>query len=145
MTGVEQNAGTERFVVGKEARNLCVDPSNVDANAKLHFEQRYDVRNGADAEAEALPEFRSVLLGLSLYITPQDGPFRRIVPNVFDTQKVLQLDFSLRKIRHQFSGCITGSVTRAEDFPKSRGQVDLYSFVTQKGVYRSAVKLCQLL
>ncbi len=145
MVRVEQYARSERFVVGEQSGNAAVEPPDVHPDAKLQLKQRHHVGHGPHSKAQAVSQFRGVLLGLRLHIAGKKRTLGRIVLRALDAQKVLQLYFGLREIRQQVGGLSGGGIFRVEHLPKAGSQVDVHGLLTQQGIDRRAVGLGEFL
>src|SRR5437870_107592 len=139
MTGVQEDAGAKRVVVGEEARDVAVEPSNIDTNAEVEFKQLYDVFNGADAEAHPLAEVGRILLGLHADVAAQDGSLRRIVPGALYAEKIFQLHFGAGEVRQQLGGFRFRGGAADEELSKARGQVNVHCLLAEERVHGGAV------
>ena len=145
VIGVEQHAGAERFVIREQARDAAVEPAHIDANAHLHLEQRDDVLDGRVPEAEPLPQFRGVILGLRADVALQEWPLRRVVADALHAQEVLEFYLRAREARQQVRRIVDGSIVVAIDLAEARREVDMDGLTTQKRIDRCPEDLRELL
>ena len=145
MIGVEQHAGAERFVIREQTRDAPVEPAHIDANAHLHLEQRDDVLDGRVPEAEPLPQFRGVILGLRADVALQERPLRRVVADALHAQEVLEFHLRAREARQQVRRIVDGSIVVAIDLAEARREIDMDGLTAQKRIDRCPEELRELL